>query len=547
MSLSARWSAALAGLAACALAQAQGPAIPPAADPGAAQQRSIEMQRRQSEEERVRPDDRPPVERPPLPATPPAPDTVRFFLREVEFTSSEILSREALEAIAAQYRGRTVSLADVQEIAARVNRLYRDKGVVTAQAVVPPQDVTDGIVRIRLVEGRVGKVSVQGNASTSESYVIRRVTLAPGELVDLARLERDLVFFNRTNDAQTRAELRPGERFGTTDVLVSLAEPPRHLARFFVDNAGAEATGEWRRGASYLNRSLFGRRDDLSLNAARADGHEGYWASYGAPINRVGGRLTLAAFSDRTQIRHGPLATLNITGKSRAATLLLRQPAYVGARHQVDALIGGSSRDSETHIDGVLLQTADTRDFSLGGEVQASDASGHSVASLTRVWADTEAGFGRRNVRLWRAGAGRTQKLSDSVSLRGQFSMQNSRDDLLPSTHQFFVGGEGNARGYPTGLYSGDDGYLVNLELHHALPLPLRGTGFAFYDRGVAKPLKPAGATQERDRVESIGWGLNFSATEHVAGRAVFGYALDPIPGERRRYRIHVQLVASLF
>src|SRR6185295_9187692 len=120
------------------------------------------------------------------------------------------------------------------------------------------------------------------------------------------RLESDLVRFNRTNDVQLRAELKPGEQFGTTDYLLSLAEPPRQELRAFIDNAGSQSTGEWRSGITYLNRSLFGWRDDLTLSTTPADGLEGYSASYGIPINRWGGRITAAYYKDRTKTLHGP-------------------------------------------------------------------------------------------------------------------------------------------------------------------------------------------------------------------------------------------------
>src|SRR5690606_8441668 len=115
-----------------------------------------------------------------------------------------------------------VSVHRLHELVARINALYRAKGVVTAQAVLPPQDLTDGIVRIRLIEGRVGAIDVRDNRSTDEDYVRARVRQQPGDLVDLAGLERDLQRFNRTNDAQARAELRPGSRVGETDIGILL-------------------------------------------------------------------------------------------------------------------------------------------------------------------------------------------------------------------------------------------------------------------------------------------------------------------------------------
>ena len=251
--------------------------VPPAADPGAIQQRQIEdEQRRRALERLERKPVTDPLERPEVQKRAPkaAPKAIRFKVNAIEFSASEILAAAELEAIARDYRGREISLAELQELAERVNDLYRAKGVVTARAVIPPQDVSDGVVRIRLVEGRYGEISLRGNENTSAGYVTWRLGQTPGSLVDLEDLEQELIRFNRTTDAQLQAELKPGQAFGTTDLHLTIVEPPRHDLRVFIDNAGADSTGEWRRGITYLNRSLFGWRDDFTLSTTRSDGVE---------------------------------------------------------------------------------------------------------------------------------------------------------------------------------------------------------------------------------------------------------------------------------
>lgn len=377
----------VAAVLASAQAMAQQIVVPPAADPGAIQQRQIEEERRRREAERERLKPSEPIKRDALepPAVQPAPGAVTFMVREIQFTPSEILSAAELEAIAAEFRGRQLTLADLQQLAERVNALYKAKGVVTAVAVIPPQDVSEGVVRVRLIEGRVGRINIEGNATTRSEYIAARLRLKPKELVDLSRLEQGLVRFNRTNDVQLRAELKPGMEFGTTDLQVGVTEPPRHDLRVTLDNFGSKPTGEWRGGIAYLNRSLLGFRDDLSLSLTKADGQDSRAYGYGFPINTWGGRLNLAHYKDTTAIKHGSLESLNITGESNASVLSLRQPAYVGARAQVDVLAGGKRRSSSNWIDGVFLQRTDSSDRNLGAEVQASDekASGSRVTRAT--------------------------------------------------------------------------------------------------------------------------------------------------------------------
>jgi hemolysin activation/secretion protein len=551
-----RARASLAGVLAafCAPLAAQ-VVVPPAADPGAIQQRQIEEERRRrlEEESRRKPPEKPvatdALEAPPAPA--PAPE-LRFRVREIEFSKSEILTREELDALAAPYRGRTVALADIQQLVARVNELYRSKGVVTARAILPPQDLTEGVVRIRLIEGRIGEISVRGNETTNADYVLARVRQRRGDLVDLPALERDLRRFNRTNDAQLRAELKPGAAVGETDVGLVLAEPPRHELRLFADNSGSAQTGETRAGVLYRNRSATGHRDELLATAVRAEGQESHSLSYSFALGTLGTRLQIAYYDDRTKIKRGPLATLNLSGEAAAVVASLRHPLAIGAAHQLDAVLGAKKRSALTRIETVLLQDTDTSDVSLGLEGQAADASGYWLGTVTwlRVKASTLAQPGRF-FDVWRGTLRRSHDLARGFAAVASLAWQYTGDDLLPAGEQFLIGGEGSVRGYQTGLLAGDRGATLSLELHHPLPSaaggePPRASGFFFLDQGQVRPFRaPGDPRSDRDTLVGAGWGVNLALGAGVALRATYAQPLRSRPEEPRNYRVTFQLVWS--
>jgi hemolysin activation/secretion protein len=531
--------------------------LPPAVDPGAVQQRQIDEERRRQELERLQ---RKPVTEPltqpeaEKPAAKPAPEAIRFLVRAIEFTPSEILSKNELEAIARDYRGKQLSLVDLQELAERVNALYRAKGVVTARAVIPPQDISEGTVRVRLVEGRLGRISIEGNQTTSEGYVKWRLGREPGTLVDLKELERELIRFNRTTDAQLRAQLLPGETFGTTDLNLKLSEPPRHDLRLFLDNSGTESTGEWRRGLAYLNRSVFGWRDDLSLSATNADGVDSYSAAYGVPFNRWGGRARYGFYKDYTEVKYGPLATLDITGEAEAHVVSLRQPAYVAQAMQVDITGGYTKRQSETWISGVFLEGTKTETVNLGGELQAADKKGFWLAGYS-ITAGHAVVTSKSRYTIGRGSLRRTYELGGGWSARGLLGFQHTGDKLVPPSEQIYIGGEGSVRGYPVAVFSGYRGTTVNLELHHPLftadgggEAQIATTGFFFADYGYVKPFRPPNSTlRGYEELSSIGWGINAFFAKRASARLAFGYALNDLPLEPRRYAVNLQVVVSVF
>ncbi len=528
--------------------------VPPAADPGALQQRQIDEERRRRDLEREqRKVPAEPLKRDepaaPAPGTSAA-DEVRFPVRQIRFTESAILAPGELDALAAPYLGRELRLADLRALAAEVNGLYRRRGVVTAQASIPPQDVSSGVVTIRLVEGRLGQVLVHGNDTTDADYVADRVGLKPSDLMDLGRLEAALVRFNRTNDAQARAELKPGKRFATTDIEVAMAEPPRHDLRVTADNLGAAATGRNRVGLAYTNRSLLGYRDELGLADTRATGQDSRSATYAFPVNTWGGRLSLGYYADKTAVRNGPLESLRITGKSTSQALSLRQPTWVDADAQVDVVLGTKSRKNRNWIDKVFLSKVDTTDRSVGVEAQLFGSQSSWFGSYTRSvgHADTTR---REGYRVDRGSLRHFRDLGGGFSLRGILTWQSTPQANLTSGEQFFIGGEGSVRGYPVGQFSGDKGQVLSLELHHPLFGTSGGwnaTGFLFADSGRVKPYRPPNSTlPESEHLGSVGWGLNLQMGTAAFARLTIGHGQRRLPQMPRSNEVTLQVVASVF
>ncbi len=531
--------------------------VPPSADPGALQQRRIEEDQRRLEQERLErtPAVAPVIEAPKAPATAPVASQVRFKVNAVKFSpASEVLSAEELKALADAFVGKEVSFADLQRLAEQVNAAYRERGVVTARAIIPPQDVSSGNITLQLVEGKLGEIRVKGNESTRASYVLSRVDAEPGRLVDLPTLQTSLLRFNRTNAAQLRAELKPGQSFGSTDLEIGIIEPKQHNFRIGVDNLGSEVTGETRVGLSYSNQSLLGWRDSLSLAAMSASGLKSYSVDYGIPVSRSGGRLNLAHNQDDTQLKYGPFASLGITGESTSTALSLRQPLHFGERSQVDLLASLRKRDVENKVSGVFLSSTATQDMQLGVEYQSSDDSGQWLTSYSLYKGDAKTAGVSKRYTVGRGALRRTQFLATGWALRGALSAQHTSSDELPSSEHFFLGGEGSVRGYPVGAFSGDQGALLSLELHHPITGPsaegsgqaYSAAGFFFVDTGQVRQILPPDSTQDKTkRLTSLGWGVEAAMGRYLSARVTLAYALRELPEQKRRYTASVQIYSQ--
>ena len=163
-----------------------------------------------------------------------------------------------LDTIIKPYEGKQVQLNDIYAIVDKINALYNEKGYVTCRAFLPPQTITDGTVKLLLVEGRTGTATVSGNKYTKAKYITNRLHLAKGEIANIKQLNKDLMLFNATNSTQLRIMMKAGSEPGTTDYEIAAYEPKRDTWTIFDDNAGSDKSGEYRTVLFFNTKSLSG-------------------------------------------------------------------------------------------------------------------------------------------------------------------------------------------------------------------------------------------------------------------------------------------------
>lgn len=439
-------------------------------NPGAIQQ-EIERQQQRLEQQEAPPKlEGPPVVGPQRPAGvifPGGGPTLR--LKRVLFDGvSKFLSQDELDQITAKYIGRTVDLAALQRMVQEINALYSAKGVVTGNATLPPQTVKDGTVKIKLVEGRLGKFSVEGNKQTAADYIAAHFPMAPGEVVDTPQLSRDVVWFNRTSDVQVRALLQPGADFGLTDVKLSVVEPAVDTFNIFTDNQGVKSTGPYEVGFYYKRHSLLGIDDRLTFYSIKSDGNLSYNVGYNVPLFLTGGRLGVAFNYGKIHIVDGPLADLDERGGSTLTSLNLVQPVFINESWTVLANGSASYGTSDSNISGAPLTDYITTKSGGGVTITVqSDTYSFSISpNAAEAWSQNRILDSFRSFPLYNGTTTNLVRLPDAFSLSFIGAWQATSAKLLPGDQLFNIGGPTTVRGYPTNAAAGDSGYYGNLELH---------------------------------------------------------------------------------
>ncbi len=433
-------------------------------------------------------------------ATKPMIDLVR-----VDVDPSEILTVQEIEAVVAPYLGKKVSLADLYAIVAGIDQLYRAKGYITAKANLPPQKVAGGIVRIQLIEARVGQVHYEGNRTTRQSFLERRLRFVPGELVDVRVAEKALRRFNRINDIVANLVLSPGKEPGTTDLRLKIDEPPPLEIDLALDNYGPRSSGTSRRGLNLSMPSLLGLRDPITVGGYNSEGIDAVYFSYEIPITDQDTRLSVMADYSHPKAFLVDDGQFPVDADGYSTGMTFSHPVWVGDTTMVRTFLSGYRRFSKFEfLTGTRSGSSNPDDpnqplrsppittdiwTSEGGVLaEIQDRRGVWVASVMvegvfdRDGTDEE--FFKTTGSLTRH-----QNLLPGVWATARVNGQVvDRDDIV-AAESFQAGGAFTVRGYPEAFTLGDQGYLASVQVNAMLPPDLQPVkaldevrGFLFTD-----------------------------------------------------------------
>jgi hemolysin activation/secretion protein len=529
------------GLAASSIvaARAQVPSI----NPGAIQN-DIDRQRRQFEQQSEPPKLNGPAviggvrEKSPLLK----PGGPKFRLRKLEFDSSKFITPAELDQVAKKYVGKSVDIAALLQIVADINAIYTERGIVTGIATLPDQDPKDGTVKIKLTEGRLQKTTIEGNKQTRTDYILQRVKEPEGEVLDVPKLNRDVTWFNRTNDVQIKALLQPGSSFGLTDLQFAVIEPPVDTWQLFVDNQAAENTGRWEGGTFYKRHGLFGVDDRLTFYGVRSDGNLNGNVAYNIPVNPWGGRAGVSYTEGKIKIIDGPFVALDVTGRSSQAAVNFSQPVWVTQNWLV--LLNAAETEGKTvsRFSSVAV-TDDHYDKATAGVSVTNSGNTYSITVSPAVnyieWQDHVLG----NNRTFNTYTG--TMLATSTAGPANFSTnvlaswQYTQEKLLPGDQIFTIGGPTTVRGYPTNAASGDSGYYFNAELHYNWSQWLRGFDtYVFTDVGAVYSTFP-GVTE----LASVGVGFSWTYAQFMTFEANYATPLKMAVSTQRHYEAYGRVI----
>ncbi|MDB5764468.1 MAG: polypeptide-transport-associated domain protein ShlB-type [Herminiimonas sp.] len=500
-----------------------------------------------------------------LPSTPPQvvlpvqpapsphdPRARRFRVNAFDMSGNTVYKTRTLKTLLERFVDLELNLHDLNKAADTITAFYHDHGYTLARAVIPAQKVENGVVRIRIIEGRFGQVTFAGNKRYSSAFLAARTgLLTPGALVTTDRLENNLLLLNDLPGVSAKAVLEPGAEFGATDAEIQVKEKLID-GSVNLSNYGRSETGQNKVDVGLNINAPFGWGDQLNLSGSSTQQKlVRYWkVGYSLPLNTAGTRIAIASAKTAYDVS-GAVAALGISGEIRTEELAISHP-FVRSRDDNQSLIVGVKRSR-------LVQTA------LGTEISDNRISVLTTSyQISRIHDDTSvtnASFGLAT--NFKSGNSATKQ--DAVFARMEADVNHTAPfmgrwdiylrgnlvhskEMLPDTEKFSLGGPNSVRAFRPSEVRGDRGYLATMELRRPFAVANSVGVFRLTADAGEVVYKMPGFSDSRDRLRSVGLGATIypmkGITASIDAATPAGTTHTASDGSRN-HRIWVNVSAS--
>jgi len=458
------------------------------------------------------------------------------------------------------FLGKPLSRALISQIEDVIVGHYRRAGRPFVAVKLPPQDITDGTLRLRVVEFRLGRKSATGASAAADRSIVDGVRAKSGRPIDGNELSQDIDWLNHSPFRTITAVFAPGADTGVTDLELQAqsTKPWQVFAGYSNSGTPSDGLDRWMLGGEVGDLITPGSLVSFELTAS-----DDYWMGHDTPFGSASNpqyvsyslvtALPLAPRQDLTVtadylVSNTPSKQFEITSQTAEISGVYRTALsnFVAApgdgsigvevRNQRNITNFGGAKVAQTNADVAQLVFGWTDAwtdpgwrqslslnlrYSPGGLFGGNDdsnflsASGDRVASADDVYGDIAYSGDFHIVGAWRY----------VTSVNAQLA-----DRALFSTEQTPIGGDPGVRLYVYDDGSFDDGVVWRNELRTPT-LPVR-TGpalsavfspYVFADTGYAWDLTGV----QHTTASSVGAGSDWRIDNHITGGVTAGVSLQ--------------------
>ena len=462
---------------------------------------------------------------------------VKFKLKRLLIQESTVYKNRQFFHLYRNFLGKQITLEHIYRIADAITKKYRNAGYILSKAIVPPQKIDDGVVRVNILEGSIDRVRVQGRLAGPKmllnAYRKRLLNSRPLHAKDL---ERYLLLIDDLPGVSVKSVLTPSkDRPGTSDLTLILENKPFD-AHAGADNRGTKFNGPFQLFAGVSENSFLGFYERIGLQGVMTSNPDELLyinGFYEVPVTNEGTMFNLSGSVSNSK-PGSSLEVFNVEGETFTFSLGFTHPFIRSRGENLRANLGYTHRNTQTDILGTLDSEDRLRILDLGVVYDYADRFhginliSFNISQGINILDATEPGSlnlsrsqGKSDATKISGKLQRLQQLAPSWMLMGSATWQYSFEKLLAS-EEFGIGGLGYGRAFDPSEITGDQGLGIKLELQKAFQLRkkfLRNLqAYAFIDYGSVWNRAPTPTGARQQELTSVGLGTRFNLTKYLSG-----------------------------
>ena len=199
------------------------------------------------------------------------PQVSRFDLWEFEVEGNTVLDAPAIERAVSPFLGPERQMSDIEAARAALESAYQQAGYLTVLVDIPEQRIADGVVRLSVLQGRLGQVWVTGSRYHAQGFIRQALpTATPGAVPNFNALQQELATVNRSDARRVQPVIKPGRLPGTVDLDLQVNDRLPLSASVELNNQHAAGTTPLRASATLRYDNLFQKDEALALTVQTA-------------------------------------------------------------------------------------------------------------------------------------------------------------------------------------------------------------------------------------------------------------------------------------
>jgi hemolysin activation/secretion protein len=482
----------------------------------------------------------------------PLPEILQTFtVKQFQVIGSTVFSQKKLAEVLSDFINKPITFAQLLEVRSKITELYIQQGYITSGAYIPEQTLTDGVVKIEVIEGKLEDIQITGTRRLNSNYIRDRIALGASTPLNQKRLLESLQLLQLNPLIKNfSAELSAGSRIGFNLLTIKVTEADTFNTQIILDNGRSPSVGSFRRQLQVNEANLLGFGDSLSLTYSNTDGSNTVDASYSLPLNPRNSTLTFRYGTTSADIIERPFNILDIESAFQYYELTFRQP-LVQTPNQEFAL-GITASRTESDVSSSVLEESGVPLYELS---PGADTNGNTRVSALRFFQEWTSrnnqeviaarsqfslGIGAFNATIndaepdsrffaWRGQAQWARLLAPDTLLliRGDVQLASTR---LLASEQFGVGGINSVRGYRQDFLLRDNGVLASAQLRLPILRVPEWDGVLqvtpFVDVGTAWNNSSSRNENNTNTLASVGLGLRWLQGNHFTAGVEWGIPL---------------------